>query len=429
MTLRFAGAGRQYFERMTTRRGLDSIMITLTIARSNSRRWPFGAAVALGMLLACAPATFGQQGPNVTDEPTAELPSNPDLDAAAADMALTQPEVQQLQETLRDLGYFSGPADGRRGPRTREALRDFQTDQGLPTTGSLDPTTVTRIGHQARVVGVPNQPPAEVIDRADGTANELPVDAVQSEAVPADELPADAVPAEGPVATDQGGAPVDPVDAVPAPGEPAQTRSRRSGVKDGLAKTGEVIVGAGGATVKGVKAGGGAAVDGVVTAGKATGKAGVVSGKAVATAGTKTVDGTLYVGRKVADGTVFVASKTRDLFVGDRGSSREDEQIRQSLLSQYSTDDRLIASEIDVKVAKGHVTLGVPEGARSDMNQASRLARITPGVKTVTTVFTSVQEQAAPDASPSPTVPAEDPIVDPEMAAPAPPVEPSGTQR
>ena len=149
----------------------------------------------------------------------------------------------------------------------------------------------------------------------------------------------------------------------------------------------------------------------------------------MATAGTKTVDGTLYVGRKVADGTVFVASKTRDLFVGDRGSGREDEQIRQSLLSQYSTDERLIASEIDVKVAKGHVTLAVPEGARSDVHQASRLARISPGVKTVTTVFTSVQEQAAPDASPSPTVPAEDPIVDPEMAAPAPPVEPSGTQR
>jgi osmotically-inducible protein OsmY len=222
---------------------------------------------------------------------------------------------------------------------------------------------------------------------------------------------------------------VDPVDATPAPGEPAQTRSRRSGVKDAVAKTGEVIVGAGAATVKGVKTGGGAAVDGVVTAGKATGKAGAVSGKAVATAGTKTVDGTFYVGRKIADGSVFVASKTRDLFVGDRGSGREDEQIRQSLLSQYATDDRLIASEIDVKVAKGHVTLAVPEGSRSDMNQASRLARITPGVKTVTTVFTSVQEQAAPDTSPSPTIPAADPIVDPEMAAPAPPVEPSSPQK
>lgn len=386
-------------------------MITLTLARSNSRRRPFGAAVALGMLLACAPASFGQQGPNVTDDPAAELPSNPDLDAAAADMALTQPEVQQLQETLRDLGYFSGPADGRRGPRTREALRDFQTDQGLPATGSLDTMTVTRIGHQARVVGVPNQPPADVIDRADGTAEPMPgVDAASND----------------PAAVDPVSTQADP--NAPAP-VPAQTRGRRAGFKDGLAKTGEVIVGAGGATVKGVKTGGGAAVDGVVTAGKATGKAGAVSGKAVATAATKTVDGTFYVGRKVADGTVFVASKTRDLFVGDRGSSREDEQIRQSLLSQYSTDDRLIASEIDVKVAKGHVTLAVPEGARSDMNQASRLARITPGVKTVTTVFTSVQEQAAPDESPSPTIPADAPIVDPEMSAPAPPVEPSGSQK
>ncbi len=409
-------------------------MITFTLDRSTSRRWPLGAAVALGMVLAGAPVSYGWQGPNATDEPVAELPSNPDLDAAAADMALTQPEVQQLQETLRDLGYFSGPADGRRGPRTREALRDFQSEQGLPATGSLDPTTVTRIGHQARMVGVPNQPPTAVIDRADGTADPLPADAVQAEAVqedsvPAETGPADGVAADGTAAVDQNGAAADPVDSMPAPGEPAQTRSRRSGVKDAVAKTGEVLVGAGAATVKGVKKGGGAAVDGVVTAGKATGKAGAVSGKAVATAGTKTVDGTFYVGRKIADGSVFVASKTRDLFVGDRSSGREDEQIRQSLLSQFATDDRLIASEIDVKVAKGHVTLGVPEGARSDMNQASRLARITPGVKTVTTVFTSVQEQPSQDASPASTIPADAPVVDSDMAPPAPPVEPSSPQK
>lgn len=350
--------------------------------------------------------------------PAADLPSNADLDAAAGDMAMSQEEVQQLQETLRDLGYFSGPADGRRGPRTREALRDFQMDQGLPTTGSLDASTVTRIGLQASMVGVPNQPPEDVLRRADG--ENTVAAAPDSESA----LPEAVAGDPAAVATDPAAVPAD--SSVPPP--PAETRSRRSGMKDGVEKVGDVVVGAGSATLKGARVGGKAAVDGVSTAGKSTAKAGVVSGKAVATGATKTVDGTLYVGKSIKNGTVYVASKTRDLFVGDKGTSREDEQIRQSLLSQYAGDDRLIASEIDVKVSKGHVTLAVPEGARSDMNQASRLARITPGVKTVTTVYTSVQEQAVVDPAPSPSVPAEAPIADPEMSAPPIPVEPSGPE-
>jgi peptidoglycan hydrolase-like protein with peptidoglycan-binding domain len=392
-------------------------MLTYTIECSTSRRWPLAAAAALALTLAVAPTSLGQQGPGDA-VPGADLPSNADLDAAAGDMAMTQEEVQQLQETLRDLGYFSGPADGRRGPRTREALRDFQMDQGLPSTGSLDTATVTRIGLQASMVGVPNQPPEDVLRRADveiSAASAPDSEAALPEAVAGD-------PAA--VATDPAAVPVD--SSLPPP--PAETRSRKSGMKDGVEKVGDVVVGAGSATLKGARVGGKAAVDGVSTAGKATAKAGVVSGKAVATGATKTVDGTFYVGKSIKNGTVYVASKTRDLFVGDKGTSREDEQIRQSLLSQYAGDDRLIASEIEVKVAKGHVTLAVPEGARSDMNQASRLARITPGVKTVTTVFTSVQEQAVAEPAPSPTLPAEAPIADPEMTAPPVPAEPSGPE-
>lgn len=393
----------------------------ITFFHSTSRRKPLVAATALGLALIAAPPAFAQQGPNDGAGAPTESPVNQDLDAAAADMGMSQPEVQQLQETLRDLGYFSGPADGRRGPRTREALRDFQMDQGLPVSGSLDPMTVTRIGHQARVVGVPNQPPASLIERASGVpAASLPGNAGATDSSSPVDSNASAVDPAGATA-DPAAASVDPA-AVPTP---APSGGKSSGVGGAADKTVEVAAGVGRATVKGVKTGGGAAVDGVVVAGKSTAKAGTVTGKAVATAGTKTVDGTLYVGKAVKDGTVFVATKTRDLFVGDRGSSREDDQIRQSLLSQYSVDDRLIASEIEVKVAKGHVTLAVPEGARSDMTQASRLARITPGVKTVTTVFTSVEAQPAVDPSTAPSVPEGAPIVDPEMAAPAPPEEPA----
>lgn len=406
-------------------------MFTRTHDCSIARRRLLAAAFALGFFLSFSPASHAQQGSTEAGTPAGDLPANVDLDAAADDMEMSQTEVQQMQETLRDLGYFSGPADGRRGPRTREALRDFQTDQGLPITGSLDPLTVSRIGRQANIVGVPNQPPTDALDRAEG---------LNSQVATADTEAID--PATAPeIAT----APVDPMTA-PMPGD-SPSRSHGGGVGDAVGKTGDVVAGAGAATVKGVRTGGGAAIDGVETAGTTTAKvgaktgkvvaaagtttakSGVVAGKAVATAGTKTVDGTLYVGKSVKNGTVFLATKTRDLFTGDRGTSREDEQIRQSLVSQYAIDDRLIASEIEVRVSKGHVTLAVPEGARSDMGQASRLAKITPGVKTVTTVFTSVAEQPSVESAPTVTVPSEAPIVDPELMAPPAPVDPAGSTR
>src|SRR5689334_459539 len=52
------------------------------------------------------------------DQP-ADVPlESADDQAALADVALTQDQVQALQEALKDLGYFYGPADGRKGPRT-----------------------------------------------------------------------------------------------------------------------------------------------------------------------------------------------------------------------------------------------------------------------------------------------------------------------
>jgi len=46
--------------------------------------------------------------------------------------------VTEVQKLLNDLGYAAGPEDGRTGPKTRAAIREFQTDAGLPATGALD---------------------------------------------------------------------------------------------------------------------------------------------------------------------------------------------------------------------------------------------------------------------------------------------------
>ena len=55
------------------------------------------------------------------------------------------PEVQQMQKKLKELGYDPGLPDGLWGEKTRAALKDFQADYGLPTTGKLDELTKKKL--------------------------------------------------------------------------------------------------------------------------------------------------------------------------------------------------------------------------------------------------------------------------------------------
>jgi N-acetylmuramoyl-L-alanine amidase len=43
-----------------------------------------------------------------------------------------------VQEELADLGYYRGEIDGVIGPMTRNAIRNYQRDRGLPVTGQID---------------------------------------------------------------------------------------------------------------------------------------------------------------------------------------------------------------------------------------------------------------------------------------------------
>jgi peptidoglycan hydrolase-like protein with peptidoglycan-binding domain len=51
---------------------------------------------------------------------------------------LTNALIELVQRHLRDLGYRPGPADGLVGPRTRDAVRRFEGDQGDEPTGAID---------------------------------------------------------------------------------------------------------------------------------------------------------------------------------------------------------------------------------------------------------------------------------------------------
>jgi peptidoglycan hydrolase-like protein with peptidoglycan-binding domain len=55
-------------------------------------------------------------------------------------------EVKAAQQALKDKGLDPGTVDGRMGPKTQAALREFQKAQGMEATGQLDTKTIQTLG-------------------------------------------------------------------------------------------------------------------------------------------------------------------------------------------------------------------------------------------------------------------------------------------
>ena len=55
-------------------------------------------------------------------------------------------DVNKVQQTLLDEGYYRGKVDGVLGLRTRASIRGFQKDEHLPVTGQLDLRTASKLG-------------------------------------------------------------------------------------------------------------------------------------------------------------------------------------------------------------------------------------------------------------------------------------------
>jgi peptidoglycan hydrolase-like protein with peptidoglycan-binding domain len=55
-------------------------------------------------------------------------------------------KVREVQQALRDKGYYKGELDGVLNPEFRRAIWNFQQDNGLPRTASLDRPTLAALG-------------------------------------------------------------------------------------------------------------------------------------------------------------------------------------------------------------------------------------------------------------------------------------------
>ncbi|MFB3920025.1 MAG: peptidoglycan-binding protein [Candidatus Velamenicoccus archaeovorus] len=51
------------------------------------------------------------------------------------------PDEKGIQTALKDLGFYQGEIDGKIGPKTKAAIREFQQKNGLVTDGKVGPKT------------------------------------------------------------------------------------------------------------------------------------------------------------------------------------------------------------------------------------------------------------------------------------------------
>lgn len=54
--------------------------------------------------------------------------------------------IRRVQEALKSEGHDPGPIDGVMGPKTKEALREYQKQEKLQETGRLDQETLSKLG-------------------------------------------------------------------------------------------------------------------------------------------------------------------------------------------------------------------------------------------------------------------------------------------
>lgn len=75
--------------------------------------------------------------------------------ASAADKraAPHKQDIQNVQQSLSDKGFYHGRADGVLGPQTRAGIREYQKSESLPVTGRLDAKTAGKLGVGPESIG------------------------------------------------------------------------------------------------------------------------------------------------------------------------------------------------------------------------------------------------------------------------------------
>jgi peptidoglycan hydrolase-like protein with peptidoglycan-binding domain len=83
-------------------------------------------------------------------------PSKAGQGARSASQGMGQHDIREAQEALKSQGHDPGPIDGVMGSQTRQALREFQSKNGLKQTGNLDAETKQKLNIEGSSSGSPS---------------------------------------------------------------------------------------------------------------------------------------------------------------------------------------------------------------------------------------------------------------------------------
>lgn len=61
------------------------------------------------------------------------------------------PRVKEMQEILKDAGFYAGRVDGFMGANTRRAILNFQNEKGLRPTGRLNQLTISALNRESQL--------------------------------------------------------------------------------------------------------------------------------------------------------------------------------------------------------------------------------------------------------------------------------------
>jgi peptidoglycan hydrolase-like protein with peptidoglycan-binding domain len=112
------------------------------------RRTHLLASAAVIGALAAAPA-LAQQTQQPTQpgqmQETQQQPAQTGQMQQGQTAQLNEQEIRQVQTELNNMGLYQGEIDGIAGPQTEQAVRQFQENNNLPATSTLDRQTADLI--------------------------------------------------------------------------------------------------------------------------------------------------------------------------------------------------------------------------------------------------------------------------------------------
>ncbi len=78
-------------------------------------------------------------------QPTAQNRANPQVPLSAQVGVPEKPTIEDIQQALVNANLYKGKIDGVLGPKTTQAIREFQTQNNLKVDGKVGPLTWTQL--------------------------------------------------------------------------------------------------------------------------------------------------------------------------------------------------------------------------------------------------------------------------------------------